>query len=278
MARHNKKRNVGLIYEQLIMRMSRALVENDTKRIKTIKKIITEHFAKNTELYKEFRLFNALIRTSGVSESLATRILGETQKAAKNHNEKALDSEKSSLIRDINYKLNESNFYDQRVPDYTNYATIQTLLNGWRNEQHDIKTMISHEKKIHEWLQRNEAEPVFEEQKSPKINDFTVAIMQEKFLKKYNGSLDQRQKNLLETYLAENFEKLGSELESVEKDLARALRKYRKVGSNRILLEKTEKIQSHIETLKLQPNQQGAIKGMVLCQLLNELNGEINDR
>ena len=74
------------------------------------------------------------------------------------------------------------------------------------------------------------------------------------------------------------FEKLGSELESVEKDLARALRKYRKVGSNRILLEKTEKIQSHIETLKLQPNQQGAIKGMVLCQLLNELNGEINDR
>lgn len=278
MARHNKKRNVGLIYEQLIMRMSRALVENDSKRVKTIKGIITKHFAKNTELYKEFRLFNALIRTSGVSESLATRILGETQKAAKNHNSEALNTEKSSLIRDINYKLNESDFYDQRVVDYTNYATIQTLLNGWRSEQQDVRTMISHEKKIHEWLQRDETETVLEEQKSPNINDLTVSIMQEKFSKKYNGALTERQKCLLDSYLTENFGKLSSELESVERDLSRVLRKYKKVGSNKILLEKTERIQSHIETVKLQPDQQGAIRGMVLCQLLNELNGEINGR
>ena len=278
MARHNKKRNVGLIYEQLIMRMSRALVENDTNRVKTVKGIITKHFAKNTELYKEFRLFNALIRTAGVSESLATRILGETQKAAKNHNPRALDNEKSALIKDINYSLNESNFYDQRVGDYTNYATIQTLLNGWRSELSDIRTMVSHEKKIHEWLQRSDIEQIFEDHKSPNINDLTVGIMGEKFLKKYNNALNPRQKKLLDTYLSENFEKLSVELNGVEKDLVRTLDKYKKVGKNNILLEKTEKIQSHIERLNLKPTQQGAIRGMVLCQLLHELNGEINGR
>ena len=278
MARHNKKRNVGLIYEQLVMRMSRAVVENDPETLKTIQEIIGRRFKKGTYLYKEFRLFNALIRTSGVSESLAIRILSEAQKAASDHNGDLLDREKSALIKDINYTLNEASFYNQRVSDYVNYATIQTLLNNWRTKSPDIKQMALHESKIHSWLQRDEVESTVASEKAPAVNDLTMSVMEKKFEKKYGDVFSSRQKLLIQTYIAENTSQLQAELQKIESDISRTLRKYKKVGSNKILLEKTEKVKTQIDAISLAPTQTGVAQGMVLCQLLNELNGEINER
>ena len=40
MARHNKKRNVGLVYELLVRRLAQAVVEQDRQKIKSVKKWI----------------------------------------------------------------------------------------------------------------------------------------------------------------------------------------------------------------------------------------------
>ena len=58
--KHNKKRNVGLIYELFLKHMSNCLVDGDIASLKIATKILEKRFAKGTELYKEFRLFNAL--------------------------------------------------------------------------------------------------------------------------------------------------------------------------------------------------------------------------
>ena len=276
MARHNKKRNVGLIYEQLIVCISRALVNNESKKVNTVKKIIEKRFAKNTQLYKEFRLFNALIRTSGVSESLATRILSEAQKAAQNHNSSQLDKEKSALIKEINYRINESDFYDQRIGDYVHYATIQTLLNNWRSSVPNLRQMAEHESKIHGWLCRDEKELTLAEHSSREVNDLTVAVMEKKFEKKYGTSLSDKQKVIMHLYLTEKFDQLENELSGINRDVKHALRKYKKVGKNKFLLEKTMKVQLHVEDVATSVSTDGVVGGMVLCQLLNELNGEIN--
>ena len=44
---HNKKRNVGIIYEQLVFRLSKALVENDKKTFEDTKTLIKRYFKKN---------------------------------------------------------------------------------------------------------------------------------------------------------------------------------------------------------------------------------------
>ena len=82
---HNKKRNVGLIYEQLIRYASKCLLEGKAERAETAMKIMKDHFKPGSELYKEFRLFNALVQTSVSSESLAIRVLDEAKKAALTH-------------------------------------------------------------------------------------------------------------------------------------------------------------------------------------------------
>ena len=151
---HNKKRNVGIIYEQLINYISQTLVEGKKKETDTAIEIIRKNFRPGTELYKEFRLFNALVKTHVASESLATRILSEAKRAAQDHDSKKLRSEKSQLIREINNNLCEgSNLYSRRIENYTTYATIQTLLNDWRSKEvQDISRVALYESKIHGWL------------------------------------------------------------------------------------------------------------------------------
>ena len=88
--RHNKKRNVGIIYEQLSQAFSESLVEKDKKRSMLVKKIIDDHYQKDGEIFKEFKIFNALLKVYAGSDSLATSILQEAKNATRNLNKKKL--------------------------------------------------------------------------------------------------------------------------------------------------------------------------------------------
>ena len=277
MARHNKKRNVGLIYEQLIMGLTKAIVDNDKNKVATIKNIIKTRFKKGTELHREFRLFNALIKTSGTPESLATRILQESHRAAVDHDATLLDREKSALIKDINHKINESTFYGQKVQDYKNYATIQTLLNNWRSKKPDVQQSVIYESQIHSWLCRPSDTNLLNEHVTEGVNDLSVQIMERKFNKKYHTSLDKNQRFLLNAYLKGNHAVLETKLSALKKETTTTLRNYKRRGKNRILLEKTNNVLGHITDAKIGPTGEGVIKGMVLCQLLNEINEDQNE-
>ena len=106
--KHNKKRNVGIIYELLLNHMSKCLLEDNKKDLNKLTKIIEKRFKKGTELYREFRLFNALATSTVSNIYVATSILAEAKNAARNIDLKKLEKEKSDLIRDINYKLNDN--------------------------------------------------------------------------------------------------------------------------------------------------------------------------
>ena len=132
MAKHNKKRNVGLLHEQLIRHASRMTVEGNVEQARRTVDIVAKHFKKESEMLREFRLFSSLIHTCVDSRELAQRIVEESRRACTNHDDEQLRKEKSMLIKDINHVLNEGDFYDQRIPEYKTFATVQALLNEWR--------------------------------------------------------------------------------------------------------------------------------------------------
>lgn len=195
---HNKKRNVGIIYEQLVRKVSEALVEGDMGRANLVLDILKKNFKKDTELYKEFRLFNALVKTTVSSDSIATRILSEAKHAAQDHDADQLRKEKSRLIKEINHTLDDNSFYSTRIESYRTYATIQTLLNDWRSgSSADIKRVALYEDKIHSWLTEEKAEKNLEDLKSNDIDKLTVKIMREKFNKRYGSTLTEGQRSLI---------------------------------------------------------------------------------
>ena len=55
--KHNKKRNVGVLFAQLSEYISSALVEGREQDSHVALSILKNHFVKGTELHKEFRLF-----------------------------------------------------------------------------------------------------------------------------------------------------------------------------------------------------------------------------
>ena len=57
MAKHNKKRNVGLLHEQLVRHASEMTVEGNQEKTAEAVDILMKHYSKNSELLKEFRLF-----------------------------------------------------------------------------------------------------------------------------------------------------------------------------------------------------------------------------
>ncbi len=200
--KHAKKRNVGLLYEFLVRTISRSLVEGDQKTSSKALKIIKRHFKPGTELYKEFRLINSLIKTSVSSESVAASIMQEAKLAARAFNESDLDRQKSLLIRDINYMINDENFYDQPVNEYRTIATIQTLINDWRTPDCDLERLASYEDQLVTWL-TTKKEQIVEQQMSeetPGTSRLLMKVMMKKLNEKYSVMLNDEQRALIRAY------------------------------------------------------------------------------
>jgi hypothetical protein len=199
---HNKRRNTGLLYEFLVRTISSALVEGNKKKSTVALKILRKHFKPGTELYKEFRLINALVSSTVSSETVAGSILVEAKTAAREHNAVALDREKSLLIRNINHMINDESFYDQHVNEYKTYATIQTLINDWRAPQRDLSRLASYEDQLVKWLTSEKAEEderVLSEETGG-TSRLLMKVMTKKLNEKYSGVLTEDQRVLVKAY------------------------------------------------------------------------------
>lgn len=199
---HNKKRNTGLLYEFLIASVSRALVQGDKRRSAAALRIIRRHFKPGTELYKEFRLVNALMRTTVSSPTVAGNILQEAKLAAREHNVNELDRQKSLLIRDINHVIKDDDFYDQQVGRYRMLATVQTLVNDWRSPERDLERIALYEDQMATWLTSPKETPAdgLISETSPGESRLLMKVMMKKLNEKYAGVLNEDQRALVRAY------------------------------------------------------------------------------
>lgn len=277
-AKHNKKRNVALIYEQLVRYVSKSLIEGRHDRAKIAMKIVKEHFAKDTQLYKEFRLFNALLRTTVTDKRLADRILSEAREAAKAHDTSSLDREKGKLINSINRELNEAQFYDMRVPEYRDLATVQTLLNEWRkgHEAH-IPTVASYEEKTVEILMTPKHLP--ELLKSENVNGLSVKIMKDKVAKKFGGELNETQLGLVMSAAKGDSGTAKKLMQRTKTESIRVLENFKRINNNEVLDEKITPVIESIRSLDENDASDGNIaKYLLLSNLTEEIVRDDNGK
>lgn len=200
---HNKKRNTGLLYEFLVRTISTALVEGDQKKSATALKILRRYFKPGSELYKEFRLINALIKTTVSSETVAGSIINEAKTAARSYDVTGLDREKSLLIKQINYSLKDESFYDQQINEYRMYATVQTLLNNWRAANKDLLKLAEYEDRLVKHLTTEKISPADQvlSEESTGTSRLLMKVMTKKLNEKYAGVLNEDQRSLFKAYV-----------------------------------------------------------------------------
>jgi len=270
MAKHNKKRNVGLLHEQLVRHASEMTVEGSKEKATAAIDILMKHFHKDTEMLKEFRLFSSLIHIRVDTKEVARRIIEESRKACKNHNPTTLMQEKSSLIKDINHIIDRDDFYNQRVKDYKLFATVQALLNEWRGKSFLAPDeRVKYELVLEQHLTRKDVSNVLE--KSDNADPLVLNIMIDKFNKKYENSLTKDQKNILEAKLTGNDKKVIELSNEIKRRSSATIENYFGRCDNKVLLSKRSLLETKLESYVPDSTHDSISKALTLSKLLEEL-------
>ena len=128
--KHSKLRNTGLIFELLVKQIAAdTLSKKDSPALAILKK----HFTGKTSLSKEFKLYEFILKNSGVNQNKAEAILSTITEISRKLNQKTLKNQKYNLISDIKESYNIDEFFAIQVRDYKPLASLYCLLEAQNN-------------------------------------------------------------------------------------------------------------------------------------------------
>lgn len=275
--KHNKKRNVGIIYELLLNYVSRSLIEGNKKEARKASNIIERHFKKGTELYKEFKLFNALANSNITNTHVVASILNEAKLAAKNKiNADKLEKEKSALIKSINYNLNKNSFYHSNIKNYRDLGAVQLTLNEWRKQDSDLTKLAILESKVAEkMLKSNLSNDALENVDVNHTNRLVYKIMIEKFNKQYNNNLNADQKSIIKNYVFYNDtdkKRLQEVFKQKKSQCMRLLNEFEDRSNNKYLLSKVDNVRNKVNSISTTSiDDATVVKFLTLTKLIEEI-------
>lgn len=200
--KHNKKRDTGLVYEFLVRKLSKTLVEKDQNGYRRAMEIVHKYYGDGTPLAEERELFDVIRNTRSVTESTARRILGEVQRHALMLDSKRIDIKKSNLIKEINHSFGKEMFTQHRVPEYRLLASIQMVIDATRTQNRLTESVqkIQLEEGLVKYMMTRGSFSESITQKS-EIDSLVMAMVAKRFNEKYSKSLSTSQKRLLEKYI-----------------------------------------------------------------------------
>ena len=203
--KHSKYRNTGILFELLVRQTTADLLENkDSKAVKILKKYFT-----NTDLGKEYNLYNTLIASKKLTESKAEILISTVVDQYKKIDFETTNRLKYNLIKEIKKSYNLEDFFKAKVDNYKSYASIYTIFESQHSKQSDTKQLVANKITLLEAISKENiknkkvssslVEELMKEDKE--IRMLTYKILVEKFNDKY-GVLSIKQKSLLKEYIS----------------------------------------------------------------------------
>jgi hypothetical protein len=205
MIKHSKYKNTGILFELLVRQATSDLMSNtESKAIKIFKKFFT-----NTELGKEYNLYNTVLNAPKLNETKAEILITTIVEQSKKLDRVKLDKEKYNLIKEIKKHYDLDNFFKAKIETYKIYASTYTLIETQLSKEFsDTKQLVTNKLTLLEHItkesltERKVASKVVEEfmKEDKEIRILAYKILVEKFNEKYSG-LSAEQKDLLKEYI-----------------------------------------------------------------------------
>lgn len=210
--KHNKLKNTGLIFELLSNQIINDILNN--KKDNLSKRIIRKFFSEGTELYKEWKLYEALSQSQKRTEVRAYSLIESAIKTRNNTiDEKKLNQEKYDLIKEIKDNFDIDVLFSNRIKNYRVLATVYKLFkiaesNG--KTKYSLLEEAAHKERIINHILRNNKKNLSEKKhkdtddfinKFQQMSDYekkvTFKLLIEKFNEHYNKTLNKRQITLV---------------------------------------------------------------------------------
>jgi hypothetical protein len=202
--KHSKYRNTGILFELLVRQTTSDLINNqDSKAVKILKKYFS-----NTELGKEYSLYNSFISSPKLSEAKADILISTILEQYKKLDYEKINKLKYNLIKEIKQTYDLENFFKAKVENYKPFASVYTIFESQHAKTVDTNQVVMNKINLLEHVTQS----TLDNSKAPKsiVQEFmkedkeirllAYKILVDKFNQKYQN-MSERQKDILKEYI-----------------------------------------------------------------------------
>jgi hypothetical protein len=283
--KHSKFKNPAIIFELLVKKITSELLSNkESEAVGILRRNFT-----NTELGKEYRLYETLFKNKHLSEARANTILETVLDSHKKLNKTRLKKDKYNVIKEIKEKYNIEEFFKTQLSMYKTYASLYVLTEAYSDNNFINPDKIIHSKitlleqlttkKVNEnTIKEDVMEELTKSDKETRI--LTQHILLEKFNEKYKN-LSSNQKLVLKEFInsVDNKPYLKEFYNAKVNEIQIHLKSHTSKTKDPILKIKLEEVSKYIVELdkKTKINDDHLVDLMQYYNLVEELNISIND-
>jgi len=203
--RHSKFKNTGILFEVIVRKItSETLSGKDSPAIDILKRYFV-----NTELGKEYKLYETVFNTKNTNSDRANAILDTILEQSQRLNRTKIRKEKYNLIKSLKEHYDVEDLFKTKLSNYKAQASFYTLIESYNTTKLiDPNQIIDNKVTLLEYLTKSSIERnnvkdnVIEEFKSQDkdIRTLTYYVLLEKFNDKYS-SLNSHQKRILKEFI-----------------------------------------------------------------------------
>ena len=196
--KHSKFKNTGLLFELLVRQITSDTLEGKNS---TAISILKKYFV-NTELGKEYKLYEQVTAYKNLTEAKADMIINTLIEASTKLKRSEIRKQKYNLVREIKDGYSVEKFFKAQVTNYKVFAALNNLIENQSSEKVAPETVINNKLTILEHLTKTpviiQADELMEEYKGygKDLRILTYKLLLDKFNEKYDH-LTGKQKEVL---------------------------------------------------------------------------------
>ena len=277
--KHSKYKNTGILFELLVRTITADTLSGKNSEATNILKT---YFSK-TELGREYKLYDSLLKRTNLSEGKAEVIINTVLESAKQLNRTSLKKQKYNLINEIKKHYNLEDFFKSKLPNYKAQAAVYTLIEAYSdNKKQSHEQIITNKLSLLEHLTSNIVKS--KETTSGIMDEFnhhdkdtrilTYKILLEKFNSKYSD-FSNNKKSVLKEFInsVDNTNKLKEFYNSKINEIKSELTSLNTKTKNQVTKIKINEVSTFLVKLDKNDkvNNDHIVNLLQYCDLLEEL-------
>lgn len=276
--KHSKYKNAGILFELLVRQITCDTLEG---RKSPVNELLQKYFLK-TELGKEYKLYETLLKKTSLTESRADIVITSLVESSKTLNRRLLKKQKYNLINELKRHYNLQEFFNHKLPHYKVHAAFYTLIEAYNADTpptpdliiNNKLTILEHLSAAKIPIKKVEDDVLNELNADKDLQILTYRIMLEKFNEKYDD-LSKTQKEILKELLSsiDNQPKLQEFYTNKSNEIKKDLISLNKKVTDKVTQIKINEIIKLVtpKKTKSKVTDESLVNLLQYCDLVNEL-------